>query len=213
MGAEQAKEIQKAPEKSARELIREQKRNIERSIRNIEREKKHVERDEEKMKKEIKKMVTAGQTQAAKMLAKDIVRMKKQINQMTQFAGQLKAVSIRVGSLSSLNELSTAMEEAGKAIMMVSNKLDANKLNQLSKQLCMEDAKLDMKSEMMTEILDGMGENMEEESDELYDQVLQECGIQVKDAMPEAKTKKVEIIKEPEKEADSLDAMLKELQK
>jgi hypothetical protein len=207
----------KVPEKevSARDQIRQQKRNIQHSIRNIEREKKRTEKEQEKMKKEIKKMVTAGQTKAARTLAKDIVRMKNQIEKMTQFCGQLKAVEIRVGSLSSLNELSIAMEEAGKAIMTVSSKLDAGKMQQLSKQLCMEDAKLDMKSEMMGEILDGMGESMdsEEQTDDIYNQVLQECGIKVAESLPDTGKKSVAKVEEKVEEEDSLDAMLKQLQK
>ncbi len=199
-------------QKTPKEQIREQKRNVQKSVRNIEREKKKNEREQEKMKKEIKKMVNAGQTQAAKMLAKDIVRMKNQINKMTQFCGQLKALEIRIGSLSSLNELANAMEEAGKAIMTVSSNLDAGKMQQLSKQLCMEDAKLDMKSDMMGEILDNMGEDTSEETDELYNQVLEEVGIKVAENIPQASTKKVEkeVVAE---EDDSLDAMLKQLQK
>lgn len=43
------------------EQIREQKRNIERSIRNIEREKRRVETEDKKMRAEIKKMAKNGQ--------------------------------------------------------------------------------------------------------------------------------------------------------
>ena len=63
--------------------------------------------------------------------------------------GQLKALSLRIGSLSSLNELSSAMEEASKAMMTVSNKIDTKKLNDMAKIMAKEDAKLDMKSEMV----------------------------------------------------------------
>ena len=68
---------------------------------------------------------------------------------MTQFVGQLKALSLRIGCLSSLNELSSAMEEASKAMMTVSNKIDTKKLNDMAKIMAKEDAKLDMKSEMV----------------------------------------------------------------
>ena len=83
------------------------------------------------------------------MLARDIVRMKNQQEKMVQFIGQLKALSLRIGSLASLNELSSAMEEASKAMMTVSNKIDTNKLNDMAKIMAKEDAKLDMKSEMV----------------------------------------------------------------
>jgi len=49
------------PEKTLREEIREQRRNIERSIRTIEREKRRLEGEEIKIKKEIKKMASTNQ--------------------------------------------------------------------------------------------------------------------------------------------------------
>jgi len=213
MGQQETK-IVEVKEIPVRDQIRQQKRNIQHSVRNIEREKKRTERELDKIKKEIKKMAMAGQTKAAKMMAKDIVRMRNQVDKMNQFCGQLKGVEIRISGLNSLNELSEAMEEAGKSIMAVSGKLDAKKMQTLSKQLCMEDAKLDMKSEMMTEILDSMGESTEEETDELYNQVLQEVGINVSELIPESSKKKVEKVEEVKvAEEDSLDAMLKQLQK
>jgi charged multivesicular body protein 2B len=154
------------------------------------------------------------------MIARDIVRMKGQIEKMTEFCGQLKAVSLRISSISTLNELSNAMEEAGKAITAVSGKLDAQKLAEMAKTLSKEDAKLDMKQEMMTEILDGIGESMDDpnEQQKIYEQVLKEVGLEVEDSFVDAGTKKVGAAKVEEKkeevaEEDSLDAMLKSLQK
>jgi hypothetical protein len=115
------------------------------------------------------------------MLARDIVRMHGQVEKMTEFCGQLKAVGLRISSISTLNELSSAMEEAGKAITTVSGKLDATKLADLAKNLSKEDAKLDMKQDMMQDILDGIGEGMDDpaEQERIYKQVLEEVGIEV----------------------------------
>ena len=83
------------------------------------------------------------------MVARDIVRIRTQSEKMTQFIGQLKSLSLRIWCLSSLNELSSAMEEASKAMITVSNKIDTKKLNDMAKIMSKEDAKLDMKSEMV----------------------------------------------------------------
>ena len=83
------------------------------------------------------------------MVARDIVRIRTQSEKMTQFIGQLKSLSLRIGCLSSLNELSSAMEEASKAMITVSNKIDTKKLKDMAKIMSKEDAKLDMKSEMV----------------------------------------------------------------
>jgi hypothetical protein len=117
------------------------------------------------------------------MLARDIVRMKTQSDKMTEFIGQLKAVTLRISSVSTLNELSSAMEEAGKAISLVSGKLDTKKLADISKNLAKEDEKLNMKQDMMQDILEGLGESMDDPAEEerLYQQVLKDVGLEVED--------------------------------
>ena len=180
MGAEEI-----VPEKPVKEQIRDQKRAVDRSKRNLQREQKKLEREKKKMLQEIKKMAQKGQTTGAKMLAKDIVRASNQIKKLEQFVGQLSAVSMRISSCQSLNELGDAMNSAAHAMTLVSNKLDTKKLQAMAKTLAKEDMKLDMKSEMMSDILDEVGEGMdnEEEQDELYNQVLAEAGVAVEGDM------------------------------
>ena len=67
---------------------------------------------------------------------------------MTEFCGQLTAVSLRISAISSLNELGNAMEEAAKSLTLVSNKLDTQKLNNMMKNMMKEDEKLEMKQEI-----------------------------------------------------------------
>ena len=180
MGAEEI-----VPEKPVKEQIREQKRAVDRSKRNLQREQKKLEREKKKMLQEIKKMAQKGQTTGAKMLAKDIVRSTNQIKKLEQFVGQLSAVSMRISSCSTLNELGDAMNNAAKAMTLVSNKLDTKKLQQMAKVLAKEDMKLDMKSDMMSDVLDSIGEGMdnEEEQEELYNQVLAEAGVKIEGEM------------------------------
>ena len=180
MGAEEI-----VPEKPVKEQIRDQKRAVDRSKRNLEREKRKLENEKKKMLREIKKMAQKGQTTGAKMLAKDIVRATNQVKKLEQFVGQLSAVSMRISACSSLNELGDAMNNAAKALTLVSNKLDTQKLQQMAKVLAKEDMKLDMKSEMMSDVLDSIGESMdnEEEQEELYNQVLAEAGVKIEGEM------------------------------
>ncbi len=215
------------PEKPVKEQIREQKRAVDRSKRNLEREQRKLEREKKKMLQEIKKMAAKGQTTGAKMLAKDIVRATNQMKKLEQFVGQLTAVSLRISSCSTLNELSGAMNNAAKAMTLVSNKLDTQKLAQLGKELSKENMKLDLKSDMMQEALDGIGESMgnEEEEEELYNQVLQEAGVKISEEMVGTNKEKLtedKVNTGPQKQLagvgavggggdDDLDAMLKSL--
>ena len=69
----------------------------------------------------------------------------------------------------------------------------------------------------MSDILDGIGESMDnpEEQEKIYHDVLKEVGLEVNELIPEAGTKSVAAQKNEvkAKEEDSLDQMLKELQK
>ena len=172
MGAEEI-----VPEKPIKDQIREQKRSVDRSKRALEREAKKLERERKKMLAQIKKMAQKGQTTGAKMLAKDIVRSKNQQAKLEQFVGQLSAVSLRIGSCASLNELGDAMSNCAKAMTLVSSKLDTKKIAQMGKELAKQDMMLEMKSDMMSEVLDSLDEGNEEEEDELYNQVLMEAGV------------------------------------
>lgn len=158
------------------------------------------------------------------MLARDIVRISTQTSKMSEFIGQLSAVSLRMSSISSLNELATAMEGASKAICLVSNKLDTNKLKNMAKEMYKEDAKLEMKQDMMSEVLDSLGEAMDDpaEQEELYKQVLADVGLEVDKVLPNSNSTNVESNKVEEKKEiamvgagdggdDDLDAMLKSL--
>ena len=64
------------------------------------------------------------------------------------------------------------MDQIGKAMKLVSSKLDTQKLNAMAKTMIKEDFKLEMKQEMMQDVLDSIGENMDdpEKQEVLYKQ-------------------------------------------
>ena len=196
MGAEEV-----VPEKPVKEQIREQKRSVDRSKRSLEREAKKLERERKKM------------------LAKDIVRSKNQQAKLEQFIGQLNAVSLRIGSCASLNELGDAMNNCAKAMTLVSSKLDTKKLAQIGKTLAKQDMMLEMKSDMMSEVLDSLDDETEEESEELYNQVLMEAGVNMQDEMNvglggeknKEEEKNKPMAENIQSGVDDLDQMLKDL--
>lgn len=214
MGAEEI-----VPEKPIKDQIREQKRSVDRSKRALEREAKKLERERKKMLAQIKKMAQKGQTTGAKMLAKDIVRSKNQQAKLEQFVGQLSAVSLRIGSCASLNELGDAMSNCAKAMTLVSSKLDTKKIAQMGKELAKQDMMLEMKSDMMSEVLDSLDEGNEEEEDELYNQVLMEAGVNMQNEMDvgiggeKVKEQAKPMTENVQSGVDDLDQMLNELNK
>ena len=215
MGAEEV-----VPEIPVKEQIKMQKRSVDRSRRALEREAKKLERERKKMLTQLKKLAEKGQTTGAKMLAKDIVRAKKQQQKLEQFVGQLNAVSLRIGSCMTLNELGDAMANCASAMTLVSSKLDPKRLAQMAKEIAKQDEMLDMKSDMISEVLESLDEGNEEEEEAIYNQVLQEAGVKLAEEMKfEGDSKQIDdkVMAQPAMEGgegtDDLDAMLKELNK
>ena len=160
------------------------------------------------------------------MLARDIVRITTQCSKLTEFIGQLSALSLRISGISTLNELANAMECASNAICLVSNKLDSTKLRNMAKTMAKEDAKLEMKQDMMQDVLDSVGEGLGDpvEEEELYKQVLADVGLEVDKVLPDSNVTSVQAQAQKEEQKmpalaeggggdDDLDAMLKSLQK
>ena len=215
MGAEEI-----VPEIPVKEQIKMQKRNVDRSRRALEREAKKLERERKKMLVQIKKLAEKGQTTGAKMMARDIVRSKSQQAKLEQFVGQLSAVSLRIGSCATLNELGDAMANCANAMTLVSSKLDAKKLAHMAKEIAKQDMQLDMKADMMSDILESIDDVNEEEEEEVYNQVLMEAGVNLADQLNVDGEKNVQVNNNvenkmneqpPSNDTDDLDAMLKDL--
>ena len=215
MGAEEI-----VPEIPVKEQIKMQKRSVDRSRRALEREAKKLEREQKKMLVQIKKLAEKGQTTGAKMMARDIVRSKSQQAKLEQFVGQLSAVSLRIGSCATLNELGDAMANCANAMTLVSSKLDAKKLAHMAKEIAKQDMQLDMKAVMMSDILESIDDVNEEEEEEVYNQVLMEAGVNLADQLNVDGEKNVQVNNNvenkmneqpPSNDTDDLDAMLKDL--
>ena len=215
MGADEVVPEQQIPVK---DQIKMQRRSVDRSRRALEREAKKLERERKKMLTQIKKLAEKGQTTGAKMLAKDIVRAQKQQQKLEQFAGQLNAVSLRIGSCATLNELGDAMASCASAMSLVSSKLDPKKMQQMAREIARQDEMLDMKADMISDVLESLDDGNEEEEEALYNQVLQEAGVNLANELnfegnSNAQENNKEIAQPSMEGTDDLDAMLKELNK
>ena len=70
----------KQPEVDAKEVAKQNKRQIQKAIRTIDREQKKLQAQEKKLLADIKVLATKNQHGPAKILSKDLVRARKQVN-------------------------------------------------------------------------------------------------------------------------------------
>merc|ERR1719412_1935479 len=123
-------------------------------------------------------MAKAGQMDAVKIMAKDLVRTRKAIKKFMLMKANIQAVSLKIQTLKSQNSMAQAMKGVTKAMMMMNKQM---KLQEFQKQSEI----MDMKEEMMNDVMDdAMGdEDDEEETDAIVTQVLDELGLQLGDQL------------------------------
>merc|ERR1719221_1641457 len=123
-------------------------------------------------------MAKAGQMDAVKIMAKDLVRTRKAIKKFMLMKANIQAVSLKIQTLKSQNSMAQAMKGVTKAMMMMNKQM---KLPEIQKQSEI----MDMKEDMMNDVMDdAMGdEDDEEETDAIVTQVLDELGLQLGDQL------------------------------
>nr|XP_043625119.1 vacuolar protein sorting-associated protein 2 homolog 1 [Erigeron canadensis] len=187
--------------KTPAELLRENKRMIDKSIREIERERQGLQTQEKKLIAEIKKSAKQGQMGAVKVMAKDLIRTRHQIEKFYKLKSQLQGVSLRIQTLKSTQAMGEAMKGVTKAMGQMNRQMNLPSLQKIMQDFERQNEKMEMVSEVMGDAIDDAleGDEEEDETEELVSQVLDEIGIDINQelmsaplgavSVPAAKTK------------------------
>ncbi|KAG0369015.1 ESCRT-III subunit protein did4 [Gamsiella multidivaricata] len=165
--------------RSPAEALRAHQRALTKAQRELDRERMKLEQQEKKIIQDIKKSAKAGQMNAAKVMAKDLVRTRRYIQKFYQMKTQLQAVGLRIQGLRSNQQMAEAMKGATKAMGAMNRNMNLPQIQHIMMEFEKESEIMDMKEEMMSDTID---EAMEEEEDEeeeeaIVNQVLDEIGI------------------------------------
>jgi charged multivesicular body protein 2A len=165
--------------KTPAELLRENKRMIDKSIRELERERQGLQTQEKKLIVEIKKSAKQGQMGAVKVMAKDLIRTRHQIEKFYKLKSQLQGVSLRIQTLKSTQAMGEAMKGVTKAMGTMNRQMNLPSLQKIMQEFEKQNEKMEMVSEVMGDAIDDAleGDEEEEETEELVSQVLDEIGI------------------------------------
>lgn len=111
------------PQKSMKEIIREQKRMVDRSIRQLDREKLNLERDEKKLTNEIKVSAKKNQLKAVRVQAKDLVRIRKNQEKFVNLTAQLRAISLQMTTMASTHAMTQSMKQITSSMMKLNKQV------------------------------------------------------------------------------------------
>ncbi|UZJ56997.1 hypothetical protein CBS101457_006317 [Exobasidium rhododendri] len=178
--------------KTPAERLRQHQRSLQKAQRELDRERTKLEQQEKKLIVDIKKSAKDGQMSACKIQAKDLVRTRRHIQKFYQMRTQLQAVSLRIQTLRSNQQMAEAMKGATRAMGTMNRSMNLPAMQKIMREFEKESATMDMKDEMMGDAVDeamdddaeGVGE--EEEGDAILKEVLDEIGIGLGQQLGEA---------------------------
>lgn len=167
--------------KTPDEILRENKRALDRAIRELDREKNRMEEQEAKIIAEIKKNAKSNQMDAVKIMAKDLVRTKNQVKKFNLMKANLQAISLKTLTLKSQNSMAQAMRGVTQGLMRMNKQMNLPQISRIIQEFEKQTSMIDMKEEMINDVMDDVfdEENDEEESDQIVSQVLDELGVQL----------------------------------
>ncbi|XP_009958852.1 PREDICTED: charged multivesicular body protein 2b [Leptosomus discolor] len=169
-------------------IIKEQNRELRGTQRAITRDRAALEKQEKQLELEIKKMAKTGNKEACKVLAKQLVQLRKQKNRTYAVSSKVTSMSTQTKVMNSQMKMAGAMSTTAKTMQAVNKKMDPQKTLQTMQNFQKENMKMEMTEEMINDTLDDIfdASDEEEESQDIVNQVLDEIGIEISGKMAKA---------------------------
>lgn len=167
------------------EMLRKNQRALNKAMRDLDREKMKMEQQEKKVIADIKKLAKENQMDAVKIMAKDLVRTRRQVRKFMLMKANIQAVSLKIQTLKSQNTMAQAMKGVSRAMMNMNRQMNLPQIQQILHEFEKQSEIMDMKEEMINDVIDDAMEDEgdEEETDQVVSQVLDELGLQLTDQL------------------------------
>lgn len=202
-------------QKTFKEIVREQKRMVDKSMRELERERAGLEKTEKKLIMDIKKAAKDEKNmKAVQIMAKDLVRIRKNQTKFVSMVAQLRAVSLQMTEMKSTMALQDSMRSATRAMMVMNRRMNLPALQRIMMEFQKQTEQMEMKQEVMSDAVeDALDDDEDEEEQEaIVGQILDEIGINLGENLVSAPQKKKEAIEEDDQDKE-LEARLANLKR
>ncbi|CXI25692.1 vacuolar protein sorting-associated protein 2, putative [Plasmodium berghei] len=186
--------------KNLEECLREEKRNLNRSIRELEREIFKLENEKKQIEKNIKLYAKKNDITLVRTLAKDFVKVKQTVTKYSKIKSHLFSMKIKLQSVKSSEQLSKSLNDINKIITRVNKYIKLKNINKSIYDFQKQNDEVSLKEDMLDDLFDTLNYDidMAEEEDIIVSKVLDGLGIQMNsklDEIPsvsELKTEQVE---------------------
>jgi charged multivesicular body protein 2A len=151
----------------------------------VDRERATMEKQEKKLIADIKKAAKDGQTPALKIMARDLVRTRKNIQKFYNMRANIQGVSMKLAHLKSTASMASSMKGVTKAMQRMNKQINLPQFQKLIMEFEKQNEMMDMKEEMMSDAIDDVmgASDDEEETDAVLGQVLGELGLSIADGL------------------------------
>ncbi|CAI8614355.1 unnamed protein product [Vicia faba] len=166
---------------TAKEALRESKREMTNATRGIEREIASLQSEEKKLVAEIKRTAKTGNEAATKTLARQLIRLRQQIGNLQGSRAQMRGIATHTQAMHANSSVAVGIQGATKAMAAMNKQMEPAKQAKVMQEFQKQSAQMDMTTEMMSDVIDDAldDDEAEEETEELTNQVLDEIGVDV----------------------------------
>ncbi|XP_077393612.1 charged multivesicular body protein 2Ba [Festucalex cinctus] len=174
--------------KTVDDIIKEQSRELRSTQRQITKDRSALEKQEKQLEAEIKKMAKSGNREACKILAKQLVQLRKQKTRTYAVSSKVTSMNTQTKLMNSQVKMAGAMSSTARTMHAINKKMDPQKTMANMQEFQKENMKMGMTEEMINDTLDDFleGSGDEEESQDIVNQVLDEIGIEISGKMVRA---------------------------
>lgn len=178
---------------TAKEALRESKREMAQATRGVEKEISSLQLEEKRLVAEIKKTAKTGNEAATKILARQLVRLRQQIANLQGSRAQMRGIATHTQAMHAHTSVAAGMKGATKAMSAMNKQMAPAKQIKMMQEFQKQSAQLDTTTEMMSDAIDDVLDNdeAEDETEELTSQVLDEIGVDVASQLSSAPKGKI----------------------
>merc|ERR1719225_1617265 len=136
------------------EQLKKNQRALNKAMRELDRERTKMETQEKKVIMDIKKMAKAGQMDAVKVMAKDLVRTRNFCKKFMLMKANLQAVSLKIATMKGQQSMATAMKGVTKAMGRMNKQMNLPQIQKIMMEFEKQSEQMEMKGEMMDDAID-----------------------------------------------------------
>ncbi|KAL9652223.1 hypothetical protein ABK040_011883 [Willaertia magna] len=196
--------------KTPEEMAKEWKKSLRSSIRQLDRNIRKMDMEENKVKLAIKQNAKKGETEAAKILAKQLVKSRKSKQRLFTTKAHVNSAILQIDQQLQQLRVVGALKQSSEVMRAMNDMMKIPELNETMRNLSKEMEKAGLIEEMVDDIMDDAFDDVEEEADEEVNNVLDEI---LTGKLNQTKVGNTELKNEIPEEEEEEDEHLEELEK